>query len=68
MSRTETALGLEGRRGPLALLVKVVLYALVVFVFAGPLVALLLSSFNRVGDASRFTILPLARMTGGSSG
>jgi multiple sugar transport system permease protein len=58
MSRTETALGLEGRRGPLAWLVKLALYALVVFVFAGPLVALLLSSFNRVGDASRFTILP----------
>src|SRR2546421_4848035 len=58
MSRTETALGLEQRRGPLAWAVKLALYALVVFVFAGPLVALLLSSFNRVGDASRFTILP----------
>src|SRR2546429_143947 len=57
MSRTETALGLEQRRGPLAWAVKLALYAIVVFVFAGPLVALLLSSFNRVGDASRFTIL-----------
>jgi multiple sugar transport system permease protein len=58
MNRTATALGLEARRGTFALLVKLALYALVVFVFAGPLLALLLSSFNRVGDASRFTILP----------
>jgi multiple sugar transport system permease protein len=58
MSRTETALGLEARRGPLSRLAKIVLYAILVFVFAGPLIALLVSSFTRVTDPSKFTIWP----------
>jgi multiple sugar transport system permease protein len=58
MSRTETALGLEARRGPAAKLAKVAVYALLAFVFAGPLVALLISSFTKVSDPSRFTIWP----------
>src|SRR6266536_2719366 len=58
MRRTDTALALDAFRGPVARLLKYLLYAVVVVVFAGPLVALLLSSFNRVGDPSRFTVLP----------
>ena len=58
MSRTDTALALGARRGVGARVARYTLYALVVFVFAGPLVALLLSSFNRVGDPGKFTILP----------
>jgi multiple sugar transport system permease protein len=58
MSRTETALGLEARRGAAAKLAKVAVYALLAFVFAGPLVALLISSFTKVSDPSRFTIWP----------
>ncbi|HEV7897208.1 MAG TPA: carbohydrate ABC transporter permease [Planosporangium sp.] len=58
MSRTETALGLEARTGPAGKLAKIALYAVLVTVFAGPLVALLVSSFTRVSDPSRFTIWP----------
>jgi len=57
MSRSETALALEANRGP-ARAAKIILYAILVFVFAGPLVALLISSFTRVSDPSRFTVWP----------
>ncbi|MGC9669553.1 carbohydrate ABC transporter permease [Planosporangium sp. 12N6] len=58
MSRTETALGLQARGGPAAGVAKIALYTLLVVVFAGPLVALLVSSFTTVSDPSRFTIWP----------
>jgi multiple sugar transport system permease protein len=57
-TRAETALGLERLRGPGGTVAKVVLYAVLVAVFAGPLVALLVSSFDRVSDPSKFTIWP----------
>lgn len=57
-NRSDTALGLDARKGIAGRVARWALYALVVFVFAGPLVALLLSSFNRVGDPGKFTILP----------
>jgi len=58
MSRSETALALEANRGPASRAAKIILYAILVFVFAGPLVALLISSFTRVSDPSRFTVWP----------
>nr|WSX48106.1 carbohydrate ABC transporter permease [Streptomyces sp. NBC_00974] len=58
MSRLDTALGLEARRGTVALAVKLLLYALLVLVFAGPLLALLASAFNRTTDPTSLTLLP----------
>ena len=58
MSRLDTALGLEARRGPVARIVKLLLYAVLVFVFAGPLVALLTSSFGRVSDPTKLSFIP----------
>jgi multiple sugar transport system permease protein len=58
VSRTDTALGLEARRGSLSRLLKILLYALLVAVFAGPLFGLLVSSLTRVSDPSRFTFWP----------
>jgi multiple sugar transport system permease protein len=56
--RLDTALGLGAVRGPNGVAVKTVLYAVVVFVFAGPLVALLVSSFSPVTDPTRLTLVP----------
>jgi multiple sugar transport system permease protein len=56
--RFDTALGLDAWRGPLAVLVKTALYALVVFIFAGPLLALLVSAFSPVTDPTRLTLIP----------
>ena len=56
--RFDTALGLQGLRGPLAVLLKTALYALVVFIFAGPLLALLVSAFSPVTDPTRLTLIP----------
>jgi multiple sugar transport system permease protein len=56
--RFDTALGLDAWRGPFAILVKTALYALVVFVFAGPLLALLVSAFSPVTDPTRLTLIP----------
>ncbi|MER5931721.1 carbohydrate ABC transporter permease [Streptomyces sp. NPDC002054] len=58
MSRLDTALGLEERRGPAALAAKAVLYAALVLVFAGPLLALLASAFNQTTDPTSLTLLP----------
>jgi len=58
MSRTDTALGFEARRGPVAKTFKLVLYGLLVAVFAGPLVGLLISSVTRISDPSKFTFWP----------
>jgi multiple sugar transport system permease protein len=54
----DTALGLQTWRGPLATIIKFVLYALVVFVFAAPLVALLVGSISRVTDPTAFSVVP----------
>ncbi|MEV0188231.1 carbohydrate ABC transporter permease [Kitasatospora purpeofusca] len=55
---TDTALGLTARRGPLAVLARTALYALLVLVFAGPLLALLAGSFSKVTDPTALTLLP----------
>ncbi|GAA1142084.1 multiple sugar transport system permease protein [Kitasatospora gansuensis] len=54
----DSALGLDARTGPLALIGKVVLHGLLVLVFAGPLLALLVSAFSPVSDPTRLTLLP----------
>jgi multiple sugar transport system permease protein len=56
--RLDTALGLGAVRGPAGVALKTVVYAIVVFVFAGPLVALLVSSFSKVTDPTRLTLIP----------
>jgi len=53
-----TVLGLQGRRGPLTLLVKTVLYAAIAVVFAGPLLALLVGAFSRVPNPTTFSLWP----------
>jgi len=57
-AQLETALGFTSLRGPVALVVRVLLYAMLVFVFAGPLVALLVSSFAPITDPTRLTLFP----------
>lgn len=57
-SGVDTALGLDTRRGPIAILAKTVLYGALVFVFAGPLVAILIGAFIPVSDPTKFTVLP----------
>lgn len=56
--RTDSALGLAARTGPVAVLIKIVLYATVVMVFAGPLIMLLVSAFRRVPNATRLSLIP----------
>jgi multiple sugar transport system permease protein len=56
--RLDTALGLGAVRGAAGVAGKAVLYAVVVFVFAGPLVALLVSAFSPVTDPTRLTLVP----------
>jgi multiple sugar transport system permease protein len=56
--RLDTALGLEDRRGPLATIVKTVLYGGMVIVFTGPLVGLLVSAFGETLDPTSFSIVP----------
>jgi multiple sugar transport system permease protein len=53
-----TVLGIGGYRGPVAILIKTILYAAIVLVFAGPLVALLVGAFSKVSDPTRFSLLP----------
>jgi multiple sugar transport system permease protein len=55
---TDTALGLTESGGPLARVLKVVIYSIVVAIFAGPLLALLVSSFNHVSDPTQLSIIP----------
>ncbi|MEV6413774.1 carbohydrate ABC transporter permease [Kribbella sp. NPDC051718] len=55
---TETALGLTERTGLVAKAVKFVVYAGLFVIFAGPLLALLVSSFNHVSDPTQLSILP----------
>jgi multiple sugar transport system permease protein len=55
---TDTALGLSARRGPVALLARVILYGTVIMVFAGPLVLLLVSAFRRQPKATGLSLIP----------
>ncbi|MFC5825550.1 carbohydrate ABC transporter permease [Nonomuraea insulae] len=56
--RFDSALGLESRRGPLAVVGKVLIYGFMVIVFTGPLVGLLMSSFSKTLDPTSFTLWP----------
>ncbi len=56
--KLDSALGLSGLRGPVAVIVKTLLYALVLGIFAGPLLALLVSAFSPVTDPTRLTLIP----------
>ena len=56
--RTDTALGLDAPRGPAALLAKLIVYGLLVAIFAGPLVAVLVSSLDRVTDPTKLSFIP----------
>jgi multiple sugar transport system permease protein len=53
-----TVLGLSARRGPVAMLLKFVLYAAITVVFAGPLLALLVGAFSTVSDPTKFSLIP----------
>ncbi|MET7402045.1 carbohydrate ABC transporter permease [Dactylosporangium sp. NPDC005572] len=57
-SRHDTALGFADRPGPAARVARLVVYTALVLVFAGPLLALLVSSFGKVHDPSSLTIIP----------
>jgi multiple sugar transport system permease protein len=56
--RYETVLGLEHRRSFAWRIAKVLIYSTVIVVFAGPLVALLISAFGKVPDPTRFSLVP----------
>jgi multiple sugar transport system permease protein len=58
--RNDTALGLDGLRGRPARIARTALYALLVVVFAGPLIALLVSAFAPAHDPSSLTLVPHA--------
>ncbi len=53
-----TVLGLRARRGPLAVLLKVIVYGAIAAVFAGPLTALLVGAFSKVPDPTKFSLVP----------
>ncbi|MBT2444460.1 carbohydrate ABC transporter permease [Streptomyces sp. ISL-36] len=55
---TETALGLTESRSAGGRALKAVTYLLVLLVFAGPLLALLVSAFNHVKDPTQLSIVP----------
>jgi multiple sugar transport system permease protein len=56
--RFDSALGLESKRGPLAVAGKTLVYGLMVLIFTGPLVGLLISSFSKTLDPTSFTLWP----------
>jgi multiple sugar transport system permease protein len=53
-----TVLGLQGRRGPTAVLAKTVVYGAIILIFAGPLVGLLSGAFGKSTDPTKFSLLP----------
>lgn len=55
---TETALGLTESRSAGGRILKAVTYLLVLTVFAGPLLALLVSAFSQVKDPTQLSIVP----------
>jgi multiple sugar transport system permease protein len=54
----DTALGLDTKRGPLAILAKTILYGALIFIFAGPLIAILIGAFIPVADPTKLTLFP----------
>src|SRR2546423_4112785 len=61
MRRTEneslhTVLGLQSRNGPLAVVLKTILYGGIVVVFAGPLLAVLVGAFSKVPNPTKFSL------------
>ncbi|MEV4357058.1 carbohydrate ABC transporter permease [Nonomuraea sp. NPDC051941] len=56
--RFDSALGLESRKGPLAVGGKVLIYSFMVVVFTGPLVGLLVSAFSKTLDPTAFSLWP----------
>ncbi|MFF2409551.1 carbohydrate ABC transporter permease [Streptomyces sp. NPDC058092] len=54
----ETALGLTESRSPGGRILKAVTYLLVLIVFAGPLLALLVSAFSHVKDPTQLSVIP----------
>jgi multiple sugar transport system permease protein len=57
-SRHDTALGFTEMTGAAARAVRFVVYTAMVLVFAGPLLALLVSAFSTVHDPAGFTLVP----------
>ncbi|MEN8654431.1 carbohydrate ABC transporter permease [Streptomyces sp. 21So2-11] len=55
---TETALGLTESRSAGSRVLKALTYALVLLLFAGPLLALLVGAFNHVKDPTQLSIIP----------
>ncbi|RPK66177.1 carbohydrate ABC transporter permease [Streptomyces sp. ADI95-17] len=55
---TETALGLTESRSPGGRILKAVTYLLVLIVFAGPLLALLVSAFSHIKDPTQLSVIP----------
>jgi multiple sugar transport system permease protein len=62
VARYDTVLGWDTQRGVGAVGVYLV-YAAIVLVFAGPLVALLVGAFSRVVDPTKFSLLPEGGLT-----
>ncbi|MEV6030388.1 carbohydrate ABC transporter permease [Nonomuraea sp. NPDC052116] len=56
--RFDSALGLESRKGPLAVGGKILIYGFMVVVFTGPLVGLLVSAFSKTLDPTSFSLWP----------
>jgi multiple sugar transport system permease protein len=56
--RLDTALGLGALGGPIGATIKTIFYVLIVFIFAGPLLALLISAFSPVTDPTKLTLIP----------
>ncbi|NUT33301.1 MAG: carbohydrate ABC transporter permease [Hamadaea sp.] len=56
--RYDTVLGLGTRRGPLTRALVIGVYALMVLVFAGPLLALMIGAFGKVADPTGFSLIP----------
>ncbi|MEU6793573.1 carbohydrate ABC transporter permease [Nonomuraea wenchangensis] len=56
--RFDSALGLESRKGPIAVAARFVVYGLMVVAFTGPLVGLLVSAFSKTLDPTSFTLWP----------
>src|SRR5256885_4615691 len=53
-----TVLGLQSRRGPVSLVIKLVLYLAIGIVFAGPLFAVLAGAFSKVPTETSFSLWP----------
>ncbi|MEC3977546.1 carbohydrate ABC transporter permease [Amycolatopsis sp. H20-H5] len=54
----DTALGLDAVKSPAGRLLKLALYALLLLVFAGPLLALLVGAFDHVTDPTALSVIP----------